>query len=403
MVSDPSTDELARLRAVATAAFSWNRAGQLDRSLCMLEEMLATALQRVDDLPDAPHWVGGTLVITQILAGYLDEAEALLDWGRQKAAAGEVYDAHQLSSLARGRIALIRGDATAAVRLLSSAVSAPTALISLEEAWAWALLAEARALRGDSRGADEAMTLSDSARHRGSARYAADIERSRIWVAAARGEMRRAAELAREAAAFARDDRDRPIELWAWHDLARLGYEAEACEPLQELAKKVASRWAPLFDSHCRALVGRDPDELLRCADDFESIGAMLLAAEAAAEAAAALSRAGSRRWTFAAARAERLKGRCPGTLTPALRGAPAVARLSKRQREVALLASLGLSSPEIAQRLFLSTRTVESHLQSAYERLGVANRSELAAVLHAAPITDTRGYEEPRHTDQPC
>lgn len=60
---------------------------------------------------------------------------------------------------------------------------------------------------------------------------------------------------------------------------------------------------------------------------------------------------------------------------------APSV-ELSRRQREVATLAAKGLSSKEIAERLFLSVRTVESHLGHVFTRLGVHSRSDLPAAL---------------------
>ncbi|RXZ40468.1 LuxR family transcriptional regulator [Agromyces binzhouensis] len=51
---------------------------------------------------------------------------------------------------------------------------------------------------------------------------------------------------------------------------------------------------------------------------------------------------------------------------------------LTPREREVASLAAQGLSSNEIAGRLFLSTRTVDNHLQSTYAKLGIRGRREL-------------------------
>ena len=80
-------------------------------------------------------------------------------------------------------------------------------------------------------------------------------------------------------------------------------------------------------------------------------------------------------------ARARRLLDACEGALTPALSGL-APDPLSPREREVAMLAAGGLTSPEIAERLVLSVRTVENHLQRGYDKLGVANRSELGLVL---------------------
>jgi len=71
-----------------------------------------------------------------------------------------------------------------------------------------------------------------------------------------------------------------------------------------------------------------------------------------------------------------------PTASTPALETAPQPVALTKREREVATLAARGLSSREIAGTIVVSTRTVENHLQRAYEKLGVSGRSELAEAL---------------------
>ena len=46
------------------------------------------------------------------------------------------------------------------------------------------------------------------------------------------------------------------------------------------------------------------------------------------------------------------------------------------------MLAADGLSSKDIAERLYLSVRTVNNHLQSAYSKLGVSGRDDLARSL---------------------
>jgi len=51
---------------------------------------------------------------------------------------------------------------------------------------------------------------------------------------------------------------------------------------------------------------------------------------------------------------------------------------LSRREREIAVLAVAGETAPAIARALFISERTVESHLASAYAKLGVASKVEL-------------------------
>jgi DNA-binding CsgD family transcriptional regulator len=55
---------------------------------------------------------------------------------------------------------------------------------------------------------------------------------------------------------------------------------------------------------------------------------------------------------------------------------------LTPSERRVAELAAEGLSNREIAQALFLSEKTVETHLGSTYRKLGIKSRRRLAAAL---------------------
>jgi DNA-binding CsgD family transcriptional regulator len=60
------------------------------------------------------------------------------------------------------------------------------------------------------------------------------------------------------------------------------------------------------------------------------------------------------------------------------------LAGLTAQQREIVLLASCGLSNLEIADRLFLSPRTVASHLYRSYPKLGIAGRHQLRDLIDA-------------------
>ncbi len=60
----------------------------------------------------------------------------------------------------------------------------------------------------------------------------------------------------------------------------------------------------------------------------------------------------------------------------------PAQETLARREREIATLAASGLSSKQIGERMVLSVRTVDNHLQRCYRKLGVAGREELADAL---------------------
>lgn len=59
------------------------------------------------------------------------------------------------------------------------------------------------------------------------------------------------------------------------------------------------------------------------------------------------------------------------------------LAQLTKREQQVAIQASKGLSNKEIAKVLKITERTVKAHLSSAFERLGVRDRLQLALILN--------------------
>lgn len=46
------------------------------------------------------------------------------------------------------------------------------------------------------------------------------------------------------------------------------------------------------------------------------------------------------------------------------------------------MLLAAGLSSREVAERLYLSTRTVENHVYRAMNKTGAASREELVAMV---------------------
>jgi DNA-binding CsgD family transcriptional regulator len=66
---------------------------------------------------------------------------------------------------------------------------------------------------------------------------------------------------------------------------------------------------------------------------------------------------------------------------------------LTAQEREIATLAAAGLTNKQIAERLFLSPRTVSAHLYRVFPKLGVTSRAALYDALanRDAPDGDDR------------
>lgn len=110
-----------------------------------------------------------------------------------------------------------------------------------------------------------------------------------------------------------------------------------------------------------------------------------------------ALHEVGAERDRTAAVRELRRLGRrvAPRATEPAAARADApgsaLAALSEREREVADLVAQGRTNREVADALFLSTKTVETHLRNIFAKLGVSSRTAVASVVererHAATL----------------
>ncbi|MDO9353862.1 MAG: helix-turn-helix transcriptional regulator, partial [Solirubrobacteraceae bacterium] len=145
---------------------------------------------------------------------------------------------------------------------------------------------------------------------------------------------------------------------------------------------------------HRSAVAAELADELDDTATAADAAGLHLLAAEACAHAAVWHGAAGDdRRATAATRRAgDQLALGGLSTVPFIALGSPAPASgaLSERERDVIRLATAGRSNREIADELVLSIRTVETHLQRIYRKLGVRSRAEIAALpLVAHPPID--------------
>lgn len=333
----------------------------------------------------------GIHVMARILAlgeaGRLEEAHST---------AQAVYDAsitvrsvigQAWSALLFGRISLLEGRLAAAARWFTEGAVLYRELDEVGPMrWCIAGRVLAAAMSGDASLAASVLAELDRSPPTPMQMMEPDVDRARAWADVVGGDLRAARGRLTQAAATAGGVGAFALEAGAWHDLARLGAAKAAVARLDELALIVEGPLTAARASHARALARADGEAAELSADAFESIGALLFAAEAAAGAADCHRAAGAaRRADRCAHRSASLAERCEGARTPALLMAGPLRLLSPREREVANLAVDGLATKAIATRLSVSVRTVENHLQRVYEKLGVSSRLELAEALRTS------------------
>jgi DNA-binding NarL/FixJ family response regulator len=199
-----------------------------------------------------------------------------------------------------------------------------------------------------------------------------------------------------------------PWRLGAAEALIRLGCGDEAAalaDEHLELAHAWGSRSAVGVALHGHAMAhGADPEALAAAAEALADSPARLDHARCLVDLGAALRRANRRgaareplREGFELARrcgAAALSQRAHEELLVA-GGRPrrlmfsGPEALTPSERRVAELAAEGQSNREIAQALFVTTKTVDNHLGRTYTKLGITSRTELTAALRPEPAAD--------------
>lgn len=297
------------------------------------------------------------------------------------------YLAWGLSKILQGTVDVAQGRFLDGVENLEQALAALTA----EGAAAWMFparirLAEAYSALGRAAEAADTIAAAIARGGRHSAVYEPQLEIARAWQAAAEGTVTPAVRLAIGAADAAARSNQHAIEAMALHTAARFGDHSVAGR-LADLAARIDGRLVQVQARHAVAVASHDGPGLDAAAAEFEEIGALLSAADAAAQAASAHERSGDRRRLLeSAAAANRLAAACGGAGTPALRQSAQPLPLTAREREIANLVAAGLSNRQIADRLTVSVRTVEGHLYRACIKMDVTDREALADLMRGEP-----------------
>ena len=236
------------------------------------------------------------------------------------------------------------------------------------------------------------------------------ILHSRAVLALAEGDFPRAHDQAVHAGRL-RIGQGRPNPVWTpWRATAALalahqGRQHEAAALAAEelaLAERFGAPTAILTATHAAAVAEADDARRLEICEAailrLGNAGASLELSRVRLELGHALTRLGRRvearpslqlvladaDRTGATLLAERARRELVATgLRPRRAQTEGMASLTPRQRQVCELAASGTTNRAIAQQLFLSVKTVETHLAAAYEKLGVETREALVGALH--------------------
>jgi predicted ATPase/DNA-binding CsgD family transcriptional regulator len=338
----------------------WDARGHLGEGRRWLAALL-------DACPVAsPARARGLLAAGYLALGATDPATAvpLLEEAREVAAAVGADLTGALAVQFLGQAALFRGDLVEADRLLRAAADRHAGVDPRYRAFCWADIGMVALLAGDRGGAGEAFERSLALGEGGD-----PWSRSHaLWglglVRLADGDADDAVRLERDALRLMRvvDDRSGTalcVEGLAWAAAARREWDR-------------AARLEGAADAVWRSIPARLPGPLTAWRETWT---------------APAVRALGERRWTALRRDGARLDRAAvvavalhESTEGPSPRTEEAQAPLTPRQREVAELVTRGLTDREIAERLVISPRTAESHVEQILTRLGFRSRSEIAA-----------------------
>ncbi|MCV7314000.1 helix-turn-helix transcriptional regulator [Mycolicibacillus parakoreensis] len=409
---DQDREALADLR-VSLAFFSGDLGTAIDAGLALRSDVRHRRTRAWQTMTTSTAWALG-------LAGRFDEARRVIDTelrragvaavGMQRLAtglaelttyleAGDLIAADRVSAAygsggagssggdvvqdaIRGLVDLARGAVRDSCAALAGAVSVlkqgfPDGWVMLVAAWC----AQAQGASGDSAAAAAALYNAEQDAGPQVAVFAPELELARAWrragvgeTTAARSHAVRGAQMAHRAGMIA-------VEARALHTAVRFG-DRSLSGRLTELADRLGTEMAAVCALQARGLADHRGDLLDAASARFQALGAMALAADAAAQAAGEHARCGRRSGALAAAHRAHVLAEAGGLDSPAVRAAARPLPISAREREIAELAMTGLSNRLIAERLSVSVRTVDGHLYRIFAKLGIAHRDELTRLL---------------------
>lgn len=405
------TDPIARVIALSARSWAAKTVGRIDDAVRDARSAVDTAGTDVDALRGNPHLFLADALLT---GERYDEFEPFAVTARSMAARyGSVWSLPGISAMVTG-MHLRRGDWDKAVAEAEAGLSWARDTGNLM-AMPWLLSLQSVALlwRGDDADAEALISEADALVN-GEARTGAEaVLWARAWWADVHGDDAAALsaltmlwELVLALDVRARMSTIGPELVRA---AVRSGDEALARDVtghLEDLDDQVRSN--PAARDACRAIVERDLDLVDASAEHYRAIG--LRAENALVLGDGAVIAASDGDWvrasTFAGQAASihdelgavglrrRLERLLPDVEVTSVADhggfdtrpstEDPLAALSPAERRIAELVSVGHNNPEIAEALFISRRTVESHLSHVYTKLNIRSRVDLAVLTTA-------------------
>ncbi|WP_237571520.1 helix-turn-helix transcriptional regulator [Mycolicibacterium lacusdiani] len=355
-------------------------AGRSTEALAIAEAGYTAATRSLD----APHMrfnIADAHVSALLLAGRIGEALKAAERTRQQAA-DLPGAAHLLGPAVAGRAALGAGDTeTASVSLEQTALALSAAGYAIGWGFRYRVSSvTALAIRGSSAEAAAGLSVIDTVRR---PFRSLDYERSlaRAWVVACQGAVSEAIVVLLSAAERAAGKGRFAAEVMCLQTATQFG--DRSCAPrLCELEAVVEGPRVGLAARFAVAMRDGDADQLVLVSEDYEAMGDLVAAVDAAAQAALVHRSKGRRGSALSCSARASAIAEDWAISTPAFRHAAEPLPLTDRELEVVNLIRHGLHNNEIAARLMLSPRTVESYVYRAMAKTGTRSREELAALL---------------------
>ena len=392
---EPETELLAAFATPIALLF----AGRTHAAQTITDRSFALAQARALDLREHAWGALAAWIAVRIETGRdRGSLEPLVHHVHRHAARQEDQELIGLAEVALARIALNHGELNLAHRWLTAAAGHlhecdPRYILGV----CLAMLARVEAYRGHADAACDAFARAEAtypAMQKSHWMYRQEFTRARAWVHATVGDLDSAGRTLLRAA----DDCAQYIltAITFLHDALRLCHPPPGiADRLRVLVRGTDSELAHAQTADATAAAHDDAAAIESAGEHLAALGSRLLAAEAQSHATRIYSHAGdTKNARRSAAHARELLAACPGASTPLLTTTKHPT-LTRREDHIARLAASGLTNHEIAERLVVSVRTVESHLYHAFEKLGVKHRAELVIIL------DAEGAHEPGPHDR--